>query len=66
MYTCAKVIVQRPQVRALPAGALAVLGHETFCYLLEGGKAVKTPVQRGMRDGTWVEVLKKKIGDSSN
>ena len=64
MYAYAKVILQRHQARVLPAGALAVLGNETFCYLLEGGKAVKTPVQRGMSDGTWVEVLKKRIDDT--
>ncbi len=48
----------------LPAGAVAVLGNETFCYLVEDGRAVKTQVQRGISDGTWVEVPKKKVGST--
>jgi RND family efflux transporter MFP subunit len=64
MYVYANVIIQRPHAHVLPAGAVVVLGNETYCYLLEDGKAVKTPVRRGISDGTWVEVPKKKVGDA--
>ena len=64
MYVYGKVIIQRSPTAVLPAGAVVVLGNETYCYLLESGKAVKTPVQRGISDGTWVEVPKKKVGDA--
>lgn len=63
-YVCAKVIIEEPKLRVLPENALAVEGNETYCYLLIDGKAVHTPVLRGIGDGTWVEVLKKKIGST--
>jgi hypothetical protein len=40
-----------------------VTGNETYCFLLKDGKAVKTAVVPGLRDGPWVEVTKMKIGD---
>ena len=49
--------------RCCRTDALVVSGNETYCYLLQDGKAVKTPVVRGLRDGAWVEVTKMKIGD---
>ena len=46
------------------AGGPGDLGQpEPDCYLLAGGKAVKTPVETGISDGNWVEVSKLKIGD---
>ena len=63
MYVYAKVLVQRPNVYALPQQTLLVSGNQTYCYLLRSGKAVKTPVQAGVSDGTWVEVDQMKIGD---
>ena len=47
----------------LPQDAMVVSGNETYCYLLQDGKAVKTSVVRGLRDGAWVEVTKMKIDD---
>jgi RND family efflux transporter MFP subunit len=64
MYVYGKVLIQRPPTRVLPAGAVAMLGNETFCYLFRDGKAVRTHVQRGLSDGTWVEILKKKVADA--
>ncbi len=63
MYVNAKVLVQRSNVYALPQQALMVSGNQTYCYLLQDGKAVKTPVQAGISDGTWVEVDQMKIDD---
>jgi RND family efflux transporter MFP subunit len=64
MYVYGKVIIERPQARVLPQDALVTAGDQTYCYLLEGSNAVRTPIQLGIRDGTRVEVLKKKVGDS--
>ena len=47
MYAYAKVIIERPNVRALPLDALAYSGEQTFCWLYEGGKAVRTEVETG-------------------
>ena len=63
MYVNTKVIIQRSAVPMLPQDALVVSGNQTYCYLLQNGKAVKTPVVRGLRDGDWVEVTKMKIDD---
>jgi multidrug efflux pump subunit AcrA (membrane-fusion protein) len=63
MYANGKVVIQRPHVRALPIAAITQSGNQNYCYLLENGKAVKTPVQIGPNDGKWIEVAKKQIQD---
>jgi len=63
MYVYTKVLVQRPNVYALPQKTLMVSGNQTYCYRLLSTKAVKTSVQVGVSDGTWVEVDKMKIDD---
>jgi HlyD family secretion protein len=63
MYVNTKVLVQRSNVHALPQQTLLVSGNQTYCYLLRSTKAVKTPVQAGINDGTWVEVDKMKVDD---
>jgi HlyD family secretion protein len=62
-YVTAKVIVERTAVWTLPQAALMVSGNQTYCYLLRDGKAVKTSVVSGLKDGTWVEVTKMNIND---
>jgi HlyD family secretion protein len=62
MYVCATVIIEKPNVLALPEQAVSMHGSQPYCYLLIDGKAVKTPIQRGLSDGTWVEVVKRQSG----
>jgi multidrug efflux pump subunit AcrA (membrane-fusion protein) len=62
-YVKTTVIIERPHVPVLPKEALVVSGNETYCFLLRDGKAVKTSLVRGLRDGAWVEVTKMRIGD---
>jgi HlyD family secretion protein len=64
MYVFAKVLVQRPGVFALPQQALLVSGNQTYCFLLESGRAVRTPVTVGVSDGTWTEIVKLKVGQT--
>ncbi len=64
MYVFTKVLVVRPHVYALPQQVLVVSGNQTYCYLQRGSKAVKTPVETDVNDGTWVEIRKMKIGDA--
>jgi HlyD family secretion protein len=61
MYAYGSVFIERPNVRALPASAVTQIGNQTYCYLALEGKAVRTPVQTGVSDGTWVEVTGKLI-----
>lgn len=56
MYAYAKVIIERPGVRALPVSALTHSGDKTFCWMYKDGHAVRTEVQTGVGDGEWIEV----------
>ena len=56
MYAYAKVIIERPGVRALPLAALTYSGEQTYCWQNENGKAVRTEIQTGVSDGEWIEV----------
>jgi HlyD family secretion protein len=56
MYAYGSVLIERPNVRSLPVPAVTQIGSQTFCYLVVDGKAVRTPVQTGVSDGSWVEV----------
>jgi HlyD family secretion protein len=61
MYAYGSVLIERPNVRALPVAAVTQIGNQTYCYLLVNGKAVRTAVQTGVSDGTWVEVAGKQV-----
>jgi RND family efflux transporter MFP subunit len=61
MYVNTKVIIQRLGVPVLPQDAMVISGNQTYCYVLKDGKAVKTPLMPGLRDGKWVEVTEIKI-----
>jgi len=55
------ITVDHPNVWTLPAAAVATEGDQTFCFRVEDGKAVRTPLQVGLRGGGLVEVLKKQV-----
>ena len=57
MYAYAKVIIDRPNVRALPVSALTYAGDKTFCWTHKDGRAVRTEIQTGVTDGSWIEVV---------
>jgi HlyD family secretion protein len=56
MYAYAKVIIERPDVKALPVAALTYSGDQTFCWTYKDGKAVRTEIRTGCSDGEWIEV----------
>ena len=56
MYAYAKVIIERPGVRALPVSALTYSGDKTFCWMYKDGHAQRTEIQTGVSDGQWIEV----------
>jgi HlyD family secretion protein len=69
MYAYGKVIIERPQVRALPKAslpgattALFDVGERTYCYLCENGKAVRVEVQTGLigSKNQWWEVTNRR------
>jgi HlyD family secretion protein len=58
--TYAQAIVDVNQLDwTLPAKAVIIRDGQTFCYCLENGKAVRTVVKIGYRDGDVLQVLKK-------
>lgn len=61
MYAYARVRIEHVNVRAVPLTAVVELGNQNCCYLYEKGKALQTPVQTGIDDGRWVEVVKKRV-----
>jgi HlyD family secretion protein len=61
MYAYGKVVIHRPGVRALPADALVHSGEKTFCWRHQDGKAVRTEVETGVTDGSWVEVTNRRV-----
>jgi HlyD family secretion protein len=56
MYAYAKVIIERPEVQALPESALIYDGDKAYCWMYEGGHAVRTELRTGVGDGEWIEV----------
>lgn len=61
MYAYGAVLITRSQVRAVPLNAVIQIGNQPCCYFVVDGKAVRTAVQVGVTDGSWIEVRKKKM-----
>ena len=66
MYAFAKVIIERPGVRALPLSALTHTGEKTYCWKHENGKAVRAEIQTGVSDGEWIEVTNYQVPRAAN
>jgi HlyD family secretion protein len=66
MYAYGSVFIERPNVRALPVSAVTRIGNKNYCYLVIDGKAVRTPVQTGVSDTSWVEVTRKFVRSSAS
>jgi multidrug efflux pump subunit AcrA (membrane-fusion protein) len=64
MYAYAKVIIERPGVRALPVTALTYAGDKSFCWTYEQGHAVQTEIRTGVSDGEWIEVTQRRLKSS--
>jgi HlyD family secretion protein len=58
MYGEVTIIAQHKNVWALPATAVLTQGEQSFCYRVENGKAIRTPIQAGLRGAELVEILK--------
>ena len=66
MYAYGKVIVERPNVRALPRSALTYVGGKSFYWRYENGHALRTEVQTGVTDGEWIEVTNRQLPTKSS
>ena len=61
MYAYGKVMFERKNTTALPHATITEIGNQVCCYLYKDGKAVKTPIETGVRVAEWIEVLRKKV-----
>ena len=64
MYVQATIHVQHADVWTLPAEAVIAAGNQTLCYRLVAGRAVRTPLEVGLRGGGLVEVVKMQLHPS--
>jgi HlyD family secretion protein len=65
MYAYGEVVVDRPNVRALPTSALTSAGGKSFIWRYEDGHAVRTEIQTGVRDDDWIEVTNRRVDSKS-
>jgi len=65
MYAYGSIEIERPKVRAIPMSATVQIGNRMCCYLVKDGKAVRTQIQAGVSDGTWIEVVKRRTYPTS-
>ena len=65
MYAYGKVVVDRPDIRALPKTAISHSGGKSFVWLYEDGRAKRTEIQTGLTDGKWVEVTTRRVQTKS-
>jgi HlyD family secretion protein len=63
MYAYGLVEIDRPNVWSLPKESVIEIGNQNTIYLHEDGRAMRTPVQTGIRDDKYVEVFRKKVKD---
>jgi RND family efflux transporter MFP subunit len=66
MYAHATITAEYPAARTLPLSAIATQGdvtqgYQTYCFVIENGKARRTLILAGPRDSERVEVLKKQV-----
>jgi RND family efflux transporter MFP subunit len=60
MYAYGSVRLERRAGWALPVAAVTEVGNQECCFVVQGGKAIRTPLEVGLSDGTWVEVRRKR------
>jgi membrane fusion protein (multidrug efflux system) len=66
MYATATILLEeRPNVLSLPAAAVVRDAEGACCYVIRDGKALRTPIETGLRAGDDVEVLSGVAGDST-
>jgi multidrug efflux pump subunit AcrA (membrane-fusion protein) len=61
MYAYGRVIIERPNVRALPPSVLVKTAEKTFFWQYKDGHAVQTEVKTGVSDGEWTEITSRQL-----
>jgi RND family efflux transporter MFP subunit len=64
LYAYATVIVEEhPDVLTVPMTAVVKEKDKSYCVAVVEGKAVRRPIEVGLSDGTWTEILSGLVGD---
>lgn len=66
MYAYATILVEHANTWTLPADAVVMQGDQAYCFRVENGKAVRTPLEIGLREGRLVEVRAKQTRPARN
>ena len=66
MHAYGTIEAEWPDVLTLPGSAVTtegdvIVGYQSFCFLVESGKARRTAIELGVRNDKLVEVLKKRV-----
>jgi HlyD family secretion protein len=59
MYVTVNIIADLPNTMALPVDAILIEGTQSYCYVMEDGKAKRVNVQVGVQNDRWVQLLLK-------
>ena len=65
MYAYGEVIVERPDVLALPKSAITHAGGKSFIWRYVDGHAERTEIQTGPTDGEWIAVTNRHLKTKS-
>ncbi len=57
MYVQASLVVQHVNAWTVPEAAVLSEGNQSICYRVQNGKAIRTPLQIGLKGGGLVELL---------
>jgi HlyD family secretion protein len=66
MYAYGNIVVERPDVRALPKSAFTYSGGKSFIWRYDNGHALRTEVATGVTDGEWIEVTNRRVESKSS
>ncbi|HVU85857.1 MAG TPA: efflux RND transporter periplasmic adaptor subunit [Pirellulales bacterium] len=66
MYAYGKLKLERQGVRSLPLEAIEYSGDQTFCWLYQQERAVRTEIATGISDGDNIEVLRHRTASSDS
>jgi RND family efflux transporter MFP subunit len=64
MFVSATIVAEHKNVWALPATAVVTQGENSFCYRVQNGTALRTPIQVGLVGSDLIEVVKKRTGQA--
>jgi RND family efflux transporter MFP subunit len=65
MYVQSRIVVSHASVWTVPEAAIVTEGNQAVCYRVENGKALRAPVQIGLRGGGLVELVTQQTAPES-